>query len=112
MIVVGATDKYDRFASFSNHGSCVTISGPGVDVLSALPQQQEGFMSGTSMATPVVAGIVAAIASEYPEFDSYRMEEYLLSTSTRGTLRELPPRTPNVLSFYGRQDSAVLESAC
>ena len=45
--------------SFSNYGPCVDIFAPGVNILSALPDQGSDFLSGTSMAGPHVAGVVA-----------------------------------------------------
>ncbi|KAK2162130.1 hypothetical protein LSH36_103g04031 [Paralvinella palmiformis] len=58
-LTVGATDVGDKSASFTNWGSCVDIFGPGVDVLSCAPDNGTDVMSGTSMATPHVTGVVA-----------------------------------------------------
>jgi subtilisin family serine protease len=60
-ITVGATDINDALATFSNTGSCVDISAPGVSVTSAyyLNNNSTATMSGTSMATPHVSGAVA-----------------------------------------------------
>ena len=60
-ITVGATDINDALASFSNTGTCVDISAPGVSVTSAyyLSNNSTATMSGTSMATPHVSGAVA-----------------------------------------------------
>ena len=57
-VTVGATNPEDDRASFSNYGSCVDIFAPGVNVLSTFigsPTATETW-SGTSMATPHVAG--------------------------------------------------------
>ena len=58
-ITVGASDINDFSATFSNYGSCVDIFAPGVEILSAMPNQESEFLSGTSMAAPHVAGVVA-----------------------------------------------------
>ena len=58
-ITVGASDINDFSASFSNYGSCVDIFAPGVNILSAQPNQGSAYFSGTSMSAPHVAGVVA-----------------------------------------------------
>jgi thermitase len=65
VISVGATDNRDRRAFFSNANSDVEISAPGVNVLSTSPGGY-GRASGTSMATPHVAGAAALIWSRVP----------------------------------------------
>ena len=57
VIAVGAHDRYRRWAPFSNHGKCVNIVAPGVNVTSAYPGNMEAIGSGTSMASPIVAGL-------------------------------------------------------
>lgn len=60
-ITVGATDNRDVLASFSNTGSCVDISAPGVNITSAWigSNSATNTISGTSMATPHVSGAAA-----------------------------------------------------
>merc|ERR1712110_170888 len=54
---VGATDIQDTRASFSNYGDCLNIFAPGVNILSTYPPNTFAYLSGTSMATPVVTGV-------------------------------------------------------
>jgi thermitase len=68
VVSVAATDNRDQRASFSNANSDVEIAGPGVDVLSTYNSSDTSYttLSGTSMATPHVAGATAIIWDKYP----------------------------------------------
>ncbi|HET8866304.1 MAG TPA: S8 family peptidase [Gracilimonas sp.] len=86
-------------ASFSNYGkSTVDIFAPGVDVYSTYPENEYQMNSGTSMASPVVAGIAALIMSYYPELPTTEIKEIILETVTKidqvvykpGTMEPIP----------------------
>lgn len=66
VIVVSATDMNDQIASFSNTGSTIDVSAPGVNILSSVPGGQFRSLSGTSMAAPYVSGIAAMFKLEQP----------------------------------------------
>ncbi len=67
IISVAATDHNDNLANFSNYGPVsVDLAAPGVNILSAVPGGIYGYKSGTSMATPHVAGVAGLIKAQFP----------------------------------------------
>lgn len=67
IISVSAIDKNNKRASFTNFGKQSTISAPGVEIYSCIPGDNYDVFDGTSMSSPIVAGVVGLIKSINPE---------------------------------------------
>jgi thermitase len=81
VVSVAATDRRDARASFSNVNSDVEIASAGVDVLSTVRGSGYRTMSGTSMATPHVAGVAALIAFKNPTFTAQQVRDKLAAST-------------------------------
>jgi len=82
VISVAALERHDQLASFSNYGEkSVAIAAPGVEILSTWLDNQYEEKSGTSMATPVVAGVAALILAEHPNMSVDDLRKKLLASS-------------------------------
>jgi hypothetical protein len=85
IISVAASDQIDRLASFSHYGrTTVDIAAPGVDILSTVPNGgYDGTFSGTSMASPHVAGVAALIAAQSPGISVSGIKSAILNGGDR-----------------------------
>ncbi|MBN1853071.1 MAG: S8 family serine peptidase, partial [Pirellulales bacterium] len=82
IVAVAATDQFDNLATFSNFGpTSVDLAAPGVDILSTLPNNTYGTLSGTSMAAPHVAGVLAMVRELHPEW-TYQQVIHQVLTAT------------------------------
>ncbi|MFI9818597.1 S8 family serine peptidase [Saccharothrix variisporea] len=101
VIAVGATDNQDNRASFSNYGSCVDIFAPGNNITSAGHSSDTGSatMSGTSMASPHVAGGAALYLSGNPSASPADVLKALTDNATSGVVKNPGTGSPNKLLY-------------
>lgn len=80
IVSVAATDHNDNLASFSNYGATtVDLAAPGVSILSCQPGGGYQLLSGTSMATPHVAGVVGLAMGRFPAATPLFIKQLLLA---------------------------------
>jgi subtilisin family serine protease/subtilisin-like proprotein convertase family protein len=84
LVAVAATDRADKLASFSNYGrTTVDVAAPGVSIYSTLPNGKYGTYSGTSMATPHVAGAMALVWDAHSTWTYKQVIAAVLNTADR-----------------------------
>ncbi|CBX91628.1 similar to subtilisin-like serine protease PR1A [Plenodomus lingam JN3] len=102
---VGATDSSDRLASFSNFGSVVDILAPGVAILSTWLNGGTNSISGTSMASPHVAGLAAYLLGFEGKKTPAALSSRITELSLRNKITGVPSGTKNYLAFNGNPSS-------
>ena len=100
-LTVGATDSSDTRALFSNYGSCLDLFAPGVNITSATPTGGSTIKSGTSMASPHVAGAAALLLGENSQLSPAQVVSTITSTATAGTVNSAGTGSPNKLLYTG-----------
>ncbi len=98
---VGSTTQSDARSSFSNFGTCVEIFAPGSSITSAWSTSNTATntISGTSMATPHVAGAAALVLDEDPGLTPAQVASTLTNRATSGVLSGVGTGSPNLLLF-------------
>lgn len=81
MITVSATDSTDTKTSWSSYGSFVDVAAPGVNIYSTMKGGGYGLFQGTSLASPIAAGVVALIKAANPALSPSDVEKVLFSTA-------------------------------
>jgi len=82
VLAVAAVNKYNHRAFFSSTGSNLGVSAPGVNIKSTIPGAHYATYSGTSMATPHVAGVAALVYSAHPDWTNQQVRQQIVSTAT------------------------------
>jgi subtilisin family serine protease len=98
-ITVGATEDTDARATYSNIGTCVDIFAPGSDITSAwyTSDTDENTISGTSMATPHVAGAAALVLSGNPAATPAEVGDALAGTAVPDAVTDPGTGSPSLL---------------
>ncbi|CAH6722709.1 cerevisin [[Candida] jaroonii] len=113
-ITVGASTISDSRAYFSNYGKCVDIFAPGLNILSTYigSNTATATLSGTSMASPHICGLLSYFVSLQPSADSEfftaansvtpeQLKKNLIAYGSKDLLSDIPEDTPNILAFNG-----------
>ena len=111
-VTVGASTLADERAYFSNFGKCNDIFAPGLNILSTWigSKYATNTISGTSMASPHVCGLLAYFLSLQPSKDSAyavaeitpkKMKDNMIAIGTVGALSDVPAGTQNILAWNG-----------
>lgn len=119
-VTVGASTLADERAYFSNYGKCNDIFAPGLNIKSTWIGSDTAVntISGTSMASPHIAGLLAYFLSLQPSSDSSyavaditpkQLKKNLISIATEGSLSDVPADTNNVLAWNGGGTSNMSE---
>ncbi len=98
-VTVGASTQADARAPFSNYGGCVDLFAPGAEIVSATNASDTaiGVLSGTSVASPLAAGVIATYLQRVPKATPASVRSALVTQATTGRLRDLGAGSPDRL---------------
>ena len=99
----GATSRSDERAFFSNIGPCVDLFAPGQDIVSAKRGGGNTTLSGTSMASPHVAGVLALCRARHPGASPDEVRACALDNATEGRLSGVGTGSPDLL-LYAKEE--------
>jgi subtilisin family serine protease len=101
VITVGAVGRTDARAEFSNYGQCVDLWAPGEDIVSdyGTGDSDISTLSGTSMASPHVAGVVAQSLQANPNATPAAVHAAIVGSSSPNVLSDLGDGSPNKMLF-------------
>jgi subtilisin family serine protease len=94
-----ASTSSDARASYSNYGSCVDAYAPGSSITSTWINSSTRTISGTSMASPHVAGVAALYKGTYGDASASTISSWIINNSTASVITGNPTGTPNRLLY-------------
>lgn len=114
LISVTASDNHDGLPDFANWAvESVDLAAPGVSILSTAPDNKYGFMSGSSMAAPHVAGTGALLWSHFPEAAAVDLKRKILaSVDKKESLIGSSQTAGRLNAFAALTDSSFQQLAC
>lgn len=83
VLAVGASDRNNERATFSQYGDFVGVAAPGVDMLSTVPKGGQCVDNGTSFSSPYVAGVAALLKCKYPTWTARQIRTRIEQTAQR-----------------------------
>ena len=100
-ITVGSTTSTDARSSFSNYGTCLDIFAPGSSIVSSwyTSNTATATLSGTSMASPHVAGVAALYLQAFPSSSNATVRNAIVNGSTTNRLTGIGTGSPNRLLY-------------
>jgi len=119
-VTVGASTLLDERAYFSNFGKCNDIFAPGLNIQSTWIGSKHAIntISGTSMASPHIAGLLAYLLSLQPSKDSgyaiaditpKKLKANIIAIASKNKLSDVPSDTTNILAWNGGGSSNYTE---
>lgn len=100
-IEVGASGMDQTPCSFSNYGAkTVNVFAPGLEIYNTIPDNKYKWLQGTSMASPVVAGLAAVIRAYYPHLTAVQVKSVIESTVVKPEQKVIKPGTKKKKTKY------------
>lgn len=102
VLTVMASNKNDKRAYFSNWGECADVYAPGVDIWSTVPDGKIAKYSGTSMASPLTAGVLLHYIDAFPDLNMTQMVDKINELSTKNAIGGHEDDTTTNLLYLSR----------
>ncbi len=107
VITVGASDETGARWPMSNYGSCLDLFAPGTGIAStsSVGDSEFGAMTGTSVASPHVAGTAALVLAVHPDLSPEAVQAAIVAAATADTLADTGEGSPNLLLYSAFEGS-------